>query len=184
MKGDGFHQRTVINPCDIPLLALQCMKEFKQACEKFNIKYCLWYGTALGIYRDRKFLRKDHDNDFLIILKNRSYMQILDELTPELEKLGWDKLWVNPDGQCHYIKCGILTDVWFVKREDDRYIPLTTFADEKTHSRVSESWDRKHFDRLDGIWFMGLFFPIPAYIEDYLEKRYDSWREIKERLIR
>lgn len=183
MKGDGFHQRTVINPCDVPLLALQCMKDFKQACEKFNIKYCLWYGTALGIYRDRKFLRKDHDNDFLIILKNRTFQQILDELTPELEKLGWEKIWVNPDGQCHYIKAGILTDVWFVRKEDGRYVPLTTYADKNTHSHASDSWDRKHFDRLDGIWFMGLFFPIPAHIEDYLEKRYDSWREIKERLI-
>jgi len=184
MKGDGFHQRKVTNPCDEPQLALQCMKEFKQMCEKFSVRYCLWYGTALGAYRDGGFLKKDHDNDFLIILKDRTYEQILDELTPELEKLGWEKLWVNPKGQCHYFKDGILTDVWFVQKSNGRYVPLTAFGGKQTHSRVSDSWDRKHFDDLDEIDFMGCIFPIPAHIEDYFENRYEGWKDIKERLIK
>ena len=177
MKCDGFHQREIINPCDTPLLAKQCLEEFKQICKKLNIKFCLWHGTALGAYRDKRFIMSDHDNDILIILENQSYREILDKLTIELTKLGWEELWAHPEGQCHYFKEGILTDVWFVKKEGDYYIPLTRYGSKATHSHPADSWNKKHFDSLDEIEFMSSCFPIPAYIEEYFTKRYDTWNE-------
>lgn len=178
-EGDGFSQRKIINPCDNPQLAKQCLIEFKQACKKTDTKFCLWYGTALGVYRDGAFIPEDHDIDVLIILDNNiSFTETLDKITLELD--GWEQLWIEPKGQCHYYKKGILLDVWFMKKDGDQYISLTRFASEATHSVSMKRWPKKHFDKLDEIKFMGCKFPIPAHIEEYLEKRYKTW---KKRLI-
>jgi len=138
----------------------------------------LWHGTALGIYRDKAFISRDHDNDILIILENQhSFITILDKITPDLVKLGWERLWVHPDGQCHFFKDGILTDVWFVEKQANKYVPLTTYGSKATHSKPAECWDEKHFTILDEIKFMNCIFPIPAHIEEYFDKRYTTWKE-------
>lgn len=177
MKGDGFHQREIINPCDALPKAKQCLEEFKKVCEDSKIKFCLWYGTALGAYRDKTFIQGDHDIDILIILKKQSYEEILDTLTEELCKFGWEELWIHPEGQCHYFKDGILIDVWFMRKDKQAYIPLTRYGSKNIHAKEIDSWDRKHFGRLDEIEFMDSVYPIPAYIEECLSRRYDAWEE-------
>lgn len=46
------------------------LKEISSILNNNNIEYCVFFGTALGIYRDKEIIKYDDDIDFLVNAKD------------------------------------------------------------------------------------------------------------------
>jgi len=157
-----------------------------ELCDKYNIPYFLDAGTLLGLYRDKKIISGDSDNDISIMAK---------DITPEfLEAI--KEYCISPEAKFHFFQPGTLPN--FNKKED--YLrPLSL----KYHTLDGEGKRLKFKDKM--IWtdlfilyphedyhlFMlgrkyfripnkflknkktlthkGIKFKIPAMVEEYLE---------------
>ncbi|PCJ22982.1 MAG: hypothetical protein COA94_08635 [Rickettsiales bacterium] len=68
----------------------QMLKDTTELFEKFEIKYAVESGTALGVIRHGGFIPWDDDVDIMLMQEDEHK---LIELAPELEKLGYKILW-------------------------------------------------------------------------------------------
>lgn len=65
--------------------ALQDLLDVKKVFDKYQVKFFLIYGTALGAYRDGKFLKGDYDIDL-----GSFGTEHKDKIREDLEKLGFE----------------------------------------------------------------------------------------------
>lgn len=57
-----------------PEIAFNNLKDFVQILEDFNVEYYLFYGTLLGIYRDKRLIEYDHDVDIAIKASEKNFL--------------------------------------------------------------------------------------------------------------
>ena len=74
---------------DIQLLYVELMRFIDNVCEKYNLEYCLAYGTLLGAIRHEGFI--PWDDDFDIIMIRNDYNKLIDVLPKEIEKYDYFK---------------------------------------------------------------------------------------------
>jgi len=71
------------------------LKLIKKILEKYNIRYCLLFGTLLGQYRENDFIKGDGDDDLYIYQKHINDFN--DNMLKDLENEGfyWIRSWSN-----------------------------------------------------------------------------------------
>jgi len=71
------------------------LKLIKKILEKYNIRYCLLFGTLLGQYRENDFIKGDGDDDLYIDQKHINDFN--DNMLKDLENEGfyWIRSWSN-----------------------------------------------------------------------------------------
>lgn len=69
---------------DIQLLYLELLRFIDNVCTKYNLEYCLTYGTLLGAIRHKGFIPWDDDCDILMIRKD--YDELIKILPIEINK--------------------------------------------------------------------------------------------------
>ena len=74
---------------DIQLLYLELLRFIDNVCEKYNLEYCLTYGTLLGAIRHKGFIPWDDDCDILMIRKD--YDKLIEILPKEIGKYDFFK---------------------------------------------------------------------------------------------
>lgn len=144
----GKHPYNNIDPFKIPKLADKLLNEYWDIAESSKIKTFLYFGTCLGFVRGDGYIINDNDIDVGILGS-------IQNLTVELVKNGFRKV-ANLRGKWHFLKYGILLDVWF--RPDLKY--LQSF-DKVTHE--------------------GRVYNVPHPVEEYLKARYGDWKVRKYR---
>ena len=74
---------------DIQLLYLELLRFIDNVCRKYNLEYCLTYGTLLGAIRHKGFIPWDDDCDILMIRKD--YDKLIEVLPEEINRFEFFK---------------------------------------------------------------------------------------------
>lgn len=69
---------------NIQLVYIELLKFIDNVCEKYDLEYCLTYGTLLGAVRHQGFIPWDDDCDILMIRKD--YDKLIEVLPKEINK--------------------------------------------------------------------------------------------------
>lgn len=69
---------------NIQVLYLELLRFIDNVCEKYNLEYCLTYGTLLGAIRHKGFIPWDDDCDILMIRED--YNKFIEVLPKEIKK--------------------------------------------------------------------------------------------------
>ena len=69
---------------EFQLLYLELLRFIDNVCEKYNLEYCLTYGTLLGAIRHKGFIPWDDDCDIIMIRKD--YNKFIEVLPEEINK--------------------------------------------------------------------------------------------------
>lgn len=69
---------------DIQLLYLELLRFIDNICKKYNLEYCLTYGTLLGAIRHEGFIPWDDDCD--ILMMRSDYDKLIEVLPQEISK--------------------------------------------------------------------------------------------------
>jgi len=142
--------RLMIPPSNEPDNADDILDTLHHVCTELGITYFVYAGTALGFYRDGKYIKLDNDLDVGIISSAEKFRAMKDKLENE----GF-----TVDGDNHYWKHNILldirggTDYWGPEPSLQRcVIPFT--------------------QRFDNVNYKGRTYNIPHPIEDHLRCLY------------
>lgn len=143
----------------------------KQILDRYNIKWYVGFGTALGFYRDKDFIPQDTDIDIEIITdENTPVNDIIEQFSNHYAYIRS----VNHNGQqqsAFQTEDGFIIDLSFFRKEGNN---LITRHEEGTY-----------IDSLDIIGDIKMLdtkyckLPIPEKIEDYLVARYGDWKTPK-----
>lgn len=138
--------------------------------EVLNLHYRVTAGTALGLYRNGKFIAHDNDLDFDILeIHNEKY------LIKEMKKRGYSI------GRIVYYE-GRIAQVVFYNKEKKivdfanwivEYGKICTY-EERGYYR---SQDLKYFANLNYITAYSYSFPVAGYTDEWMEMRYgNDWK--------
>ena len=137
---------------------------FKGICEALDLDWCLYAGTALGLYRDGKYLPGDNDIDIAVKPKEGQLKLLWRALGHCGFKLG--KINENVDGSRNrhtYFhpgvrfpeEGGLLVDIFFHHtEEEDNFM----------------AW-------YDGIWYKDELWLTPHPLQYYLQYAYGDWAD-------
>ena len=113
-------------------------KEIQKILDDSKLIWWLDSGSLLGLVRDGKFLKQDHDIDIGIIYENE---EIICKLITTLSSLGFRVVKFNYDGNLYKCKCvpesesvfNYILDIQFYKRCDKEWIcPQMVFKNNLT----------------------------------------------------
>ncbi|WP_292606944.1 LicD family protein [Methanobrevibacter sp. UBA188] len=74
---------------DIQLLYTELLRFIDNVCNKYNLEYCLAYGTLIGAVRHEGFI--PWDDDFDIIMMRTDYNKLIEVLPKEINKYDYFK---------------------------------------------------------------------------------------------
>lgn len=143
----------ITRPFNNPNLADSVLFEFIDLCCNRHLIYYICFGTALGFYRDKGYIRGDPDIDVFISCDESSRISLLNDLTVNgfsLHAVRPVDTWRN----CHTVKNSILLDIWYKQCKD--YLSFY------------------HGDNY--ILYKNRKIRIPANIEKYFYSVYENWR--------
>ena len=69
---------------DIQLIYIELMRFIDNVCKKYDLEYCLAYGTLIGAVRHEGFI--PWDDDFDIIMMRKDYNKLIEVLPEEINK--------------------------------------------------------------------------------------------------
>jgi hypothetical protein len=121
-----------------------------------GIPYWLLGKTLLGIVRDNKFIRLDHDDDIGI---DMSHIQQIPVIYEELKKHGFDVIRITDN------------DSMFSVFRKNRYIDICIFSDKPgghMYGYEQKKYPKKYFDILDSIVIDSYIYSIPCKSKELL----------------
>jgi len=138
---------------------------FKRGIERMPCPYWVSAGTALGLYRDKDFIKGDTDLDIECL----GYDGIDDDI---LEALDFTLIrTVDHEGkimQMAFLEDDTIFDIYFYYEEDGVY---------RNHNEQGiMDFPKHYFDNLEMIQTKYGELPFPSPIEDYLKYRYGDWQ--------
>lgn len=144
----AFMPYGVVSPATIPDVADAILAEYFDLTYKLGIKAAIILGTCLGFYRDGTYLPGDNDLDVVAIAddEDRAY------LTKKLIASGYLMGRSYPSSNTHFVKDGILLDVFWRKAEG-------------------------FYAEFGGVPYKSTAYPIPAKTDEYLTVCYRDWRD-------
>jgi phosphorylcholine metabolism protein LicD len=144
------------------------LKLGKDILNKFNVKWWLSFGTALGLHRDKDFIKGDTDIDISVwATENTPFDDIIDEFKKYFRPLRA----VYNDGKLQQFafvhENGLIYDICFHYEEGDTLV---------SHADVGKWVDNKKlFEDPQYVKTKYGKFPFPNTIEEYLLARYGDW---------
>jgi len=145
------HPYKNIDPFKIPKLADKLLNEYWDIAENLKIKTFLCFGTCLGFVRGDGYIINDNDIDVGILGS-------IEGLAVELVKNGFKEMARLRGGKWHFLKYGILLDVWFY-------------------------FDMKYSQSFDKVMHEGRIYNVPHPVEEYLKAKYGDWKIRKYRKL-
>ena len=134
--------------------------------EHLEVKYCVVFGTLLGIYRDGGLIKHDTDTDIAVWINNYS------ELIEMVEKMEENKLMltrVMPD-LISFTCGGDYIDMYMYRKEDENSNELSGM---KQYGTLTTS----DFSKNNTVKFHNKELACPVDPESYFQKLYGSdWR--------
>lgn len=151
----------VVNPCDEKAVADKILEEWDDVCNRLGIKHFLLWGTCLGFYRDKGYIKNDDDIDVGVLGSENDFKRLIEEL---LKKGFWGQGFgpkqeykKNSKYPMHHLwKHNMLLDIYFSFYSGDRFL--------------------KSFDT---VTYHGRVYNVPHPIEQFLKWKYDDWRTPK-----
>jgi hypothetical protein len=138
----------VSSPSDIPGVADRILAEYFSLITEIGIKGCVILGICLGFYRDGAYLAGDNDLDVGAIVDDAGRKAVTDILILYGFLMGR----TYPSNNTHFIKDGILLDVYWRRAEG-------------------------YYAEFGSVEYKGKTYPIPAQTDAYLERCYgENWR--------
>ncbi len=78
LSGSGLIGEDMIKyPCDAKELADKILEECDDICKKMGIEFCLTMGTALGLFRDGKYIQGDNDIDVSVKCSDDKWIEFI-----------------------------------------------------------------------------------------------------------
>ena len=158
--------------------AKENIKVITEILNSLGIKWWLDAGTCLGAIRDKDFISYDTDTDIGVMIKDPSEVWYL---ARELFRKGFS--FINDFGKIEnsyefsWRKWGIKTDFFFYYKEGN----IVSSSVWKYKKQIIAEYDKKIFENLKEIDFLGFKAFVPNPPEQYLTARYGNWKEhIKE----
>ncbi|MBE0514909.1 LicD family protein [Sulfurimonas sp.] len=154
---------------DINKMAEKC-----NLLQQFELNYRLTDGTALGLHREKSFIKHDDDVDVDVLdATNKQMAQLKKNIRM---KIGREVVYKNKVQQiAFYDEDGFIFDVVFWYTDSDKIYSYC----ERNYERIQ---DAKYFqkDKMEYIEFHGEKYPMPTPIEEWLEMRYGTdWKTPK-----
>lgn len=150
----------------------EIMKLGRDILNRFGVKWWLGFGTALGLYRDKDYIKGDTDIDVSVWANENTPF---DDIIKEFKKHFRPLRAVYNDGKLNQFAFvhanGLIYDICFHYEEGDK---LVSHAD-------TGKWvdDKRLFEDPQMIQTKYGKYPFPNPIEDYLVARYGDWRTPK-----
>jgi len=143
------------------------MEDTKKVLEEIELRYWLYEGALLGIYRDGDFIPWDWDLDFLVISKE--VVSKIGPLKKKLSKLGFE---VNVNVQKKK-----RPKIGFSRKGEKTSINGYFISKDKTLCvRKPYQFPMRLFESGGSIEYKGIQYPCPDPIEEYLELAYGDWK--------
>ncbi len=159
-----------------PDAAMKTLDQFRNCMEKTDIPWCLYAGTALGVYRDSSLIPGDKDMDVALpaSVPRQTVIRLLaagggfalnpQETLPEAQRYKYFASFLNTQHQ-------VSLDVFFLHPDGDGH-----FVAGVDHAAGPVLCRLRHFEFGLRRW-RDKDWPLPAPIETYLEDVYgSSWR--------
>ena len=138
---------------------------FKEVADGLGLTWCLFAGTALGLWRDRKYLPGDNDIDVAVVEDMGTLWEALDDAGFALGRFcenedgTMNRHTYYKDGERHPTKDGILVDIFY------------TFTEE----------EEQFLYAFDAVVYRDDLLPLPGPIQSYLLTAYHNWSDPDER---
>jgi len=134
--------------------------------EHLEVKYCVVFGTLLGIYRDGGLIEHDTDTDIAVWIDNYS------ELIEMVEKMEENKLMLTRiiPKLISFTRGGDYIDIYFYNKENNESENLIGYPHYGTLTPAD-------FSKNNTVKFHNKELACPVDLEDYFQKLYGSdWR--------
>lgn len=141
--------------------------------EKNDIKYCLMFGSLLGCIRDGKIIEWDDDIDLIVFFEDREKLIRLTKI-----KMKYNIRQVNIGFRIikNNLDAFPFIDLFFYKKYDDIYKPITQYYNDKYIDFISENINTNIKENqlfpFNKAIFEGLNVNIPYKSIQILKKRY------------
>lgn len=155
--------------------AKENVKSIASILENLNIKWWLDAGTCLGAIREKDFIDDDDDTDIGLMIEDSADVWYLSR---ELLKQGFSLIGdfgtIDNGYEFSWRKWGIKTDFFFYYKKDN----IVSSSVWKYKKQIIAEYDKKIFENLKEINFLGFKAFVPNPPEEYLTARYGNWKEV------
>jgi len=153
--------------------ARENIKVITEILNRLGIKWWLDAGTCLGAIREKDFISYDTDTDIGVMIKDPSEVWYL---ARELFRNGFSFICdfgkIENGYEFAWRKWGIKTDFFFHYEKDN--IVWNTYW--KNKKRIFLEFEKRLFDNLKEIDFLGMRVFVPNPVEEYLTAMYGDWK--------
>lgn len=161
-----------------PILALAILDDVKKVLDDLNIVWWLESGTCLGAVREKGFIEHDKDIDLGIFEKD---IIKIPQIIEGLHAVGFEYITsMKMPGNGPVItttRNDIQIDLFFFYEDNDKmWHTVYCFDQNKNPFPVKHVLEKRWFDELKSINFLGRQVLIPNPPEEYLKHRYGDWR--------
>ena len=160
--------------------AHQYLKDVKNALDKFEIPFFLFYGTLIGAIREHDFMVHDNDIDVGILAKNINRDKV-SKVARELQLLGYRVNFgsmLTILNMCNVYRTdvkGLKVDGYFLfDFQDKLWFPRYAYIG-KTPFCHAIPYEKKYFENMKPIKFKGDDYLVPTPPEEFLEKLWGKW---------
>ena len=157
------------------------LKEAKRLLDELEIPFCLFLGTALGAYRDKKFCDGDEDDIDLAI--SDKYYDRVEDIKEKFKDFENEHHWCSDDKKCPEISFTkrwagtsyTKIDIFFISEINNKSA-WKFYPHSDPNAATTKLIDKRFFEKFDQVEFYGETFNIPCCVEDYLEANYGDWK--------
>ena len=154
----------LVSPYTVQKEADKILESWDDICNELEIPHLLIYGTALGFYRDKGYIKYDNDIDTRIVCNKDKWFKFKERFIAE------NHLRANrPTGCSYYFDLPEGSLLFSIERS-----PIVGLV---IHDTGEEFLVPALYHKFDTVEHNGRQYNVPSPIEEYLEIRYGKdWR--------